>query len=180
MIRSLTFDSFESTYCCTNLRFPYLYPINSSESLRQLNFPTYDFKIRRDKDQVFIFDEVRKKWVVLTPEEWVRQHVVSFLVNEKNYPSGLVGVEKSIKVNGRSKRFDIVCYSPGFEPIILVECKAPEVAVSQKTLDQILRYNSEIQAKYLLLTNGIQTVCAYIDYESKNMTYLQEIPSYKI
>jgi hypothetical protein len=147
--------------------------------LQDLKFPSYQFNIKREADQVFIFDEVRKKWLVLTPEEWVRQHVVFYLVGEKGYMPGLIGVEKSIKVNQRIKRFDLVCFDQEAKPLLIVECKAPEVPITQHTLEQAMRYNSEVQAKYLMLTNGLEIVVGRINYESKQLEYLQEIPSFE-
>lgn len=146
--------------------------------MKQLNFPSCDFTIKRDDDQLFIFDEVRKKWIVLTPEEWVRQHVVFYLVGQKKYPASLIAIEKSIKVNTRTKRFDIACYNNKAEPVVLIECKAPEVKINQSTMDQALRYNSKIQAPCIVLTNGLDLVCAMIDFESKKVSYVTDIPSY--
>ena len=146
--------------------------------MRQLNFPAYQFNIKKEGEQVFIFDEIRKKWIVLTPEEWVRQHVVFYLVGEKGYKAGLIGIEKSLKYNGLTKRFDIVCYNKNAKPLLIVECKAPEVAITESTLDQALRYNSEIQAEYIVLSNGLQTIIAKVDFEKKGLTYLKEIPEF--
>jgi hypothetical protein len=116
---------------------------------------------------------------VLTPEEWVRQHVVFYLVGEKGYLPGLIGVEKTIKVNQRNKRFDLVCFDNDAKPLLIVECKAPEVPISQATLEQALRYNSEVQAKYLMLTNGMEIVIGRINYASKQLEYLKEIPPFE-
>lgn len=147
--------------------------------MQKLNFPQYQFEIKREEDQLLVLDQIRKKWVVLTPEEWVRQHVIYFLVGEKKYPAGLMGVEKTVKVNKMNKRFDLVCYNQEAKPVLLVECKAPEVEITQATLDQALRYNSQLQVNYLLLTNGIMHVIAYIDYENKKLEYLKDIPSFE-
>ena len=133
--------------------------------MQDLKFPSCQFNIKREADQVYIFDEVRKKWLVLTPEEWVRQHVVFYLVGEKGYLPGLIGIEKTIKVNQRNQRFDLVCFDNDAKPLLIVECKAPEVSITQATLEQTLRYNSEVQAKYLMLTNGLEIVVGRINYE---------------
>lgn len=146
--------------------------------MQKLNFPQYEFDVRREDDQLFILDQIRKKWVVLTPEEWVRQHTIYYLVGQKKYPAGLIGVEKSIKVNKMNKRFDLVCYNQNTQPVLLVECKAPEVEITQTVLDQALRYNSQLQVNYLLLTNGITHVIAFIDYENKKLEYLNDIPAF--
>jgi len=148
--------------------------------LKQLNFPSCDFSIKRDDHQLFIFDEVRKKWIVLTPEEWVRQHVVFYLVGQKNYPASLIAIEKSIKVNTRIKRFDIACYNTEANPIVLIECKAPEIKINRSTMEQALRYNSQIQAPCIVLTNGLDLVCALIDFETKEVKYISDIPAYVV
>lgn len=146
--------------------------------MQKLNFPQYQFDVKREDDQLFILDQIRKKWVVLTPEEWVRQHTIYYLVDQKKYPAGLIGVEKSILVNKMNKRFDLVCYNQDTKPVLLVECKAPEVEITQSVLDQALRYNSQLQVNYLLLTNGITHVIAFIDYENKKLEYLNDIPGF--
>lgn len=147
--------------------------------MQKLNFPQYQFDVKRENDQLFILDQIRKKWVVLTPEEWVRQHTIYYLVGAKKYPAGLIGVEKTVKVNEMSKRFDVVCFNQDTKPVLLVECKAPEVEITQSVLDQALRYNSQLQVKYLLMTNGINHVIGYIDYENKKLEYLNDIPSFE-
>lgn len=146
--------------------------------MQKLNFPQYQFDVKREDDQLFILDQIRKKWVILTPEEWVRQHTIYYLVDQKKYPAGLIGVEKSIMVNKMNKRFDLVCYNQNTKPVLLVECKAPEVEITQTVLDQALRYNSQLQVSYLLLTNGITHVIAFIDYENKKLEYLNDIPGF--
>lgn len=146
--------------------------------MQKLNFPPYKFKVKEEANQMSIFDEIRKKWVVLTPEEWVRQHTIYYLIDAKNYPAGLIGVEKSIQVNKLTKRFDVVCHNQMGKPIMLVECKAPSVEITQDTLDQALRYNSQLQVEYLLLTNGITHVIAFIDYINKKLEYLNDIPTF--
>lgn len=146
--------------------------------MKKLNFPPYQFSVKKEGDLIFIFDEIRKKWLQLTPEEWVRQHTIFYLVDQKKFPAGLIGVEKSIKVNGLNKRFDLVCFDQQAKPLMLVECKAPEVRITQDTLDQALRYNSQLQVGFLLLTNGITHVIAHIDYEKKQMNYLDDIPAF--
>jgi hypothetical protein len=148
-------------------------------SLQKLNFPQYQFEVKREDDRLLILDKIRKKWVILTPEEWVRQHTIAFLVASKKYPAGLVGIEKAVKINNMNKRFDVVCFDQEAKPLLLVECKAPEVEITQETLDQALRYNSQLQVSYLLLTNGITHVIAYIDYVQKKLEYLNDIPSYE-
>lgn len=127
-----------------------------------------------------IFDEIRKKFVVLTPEEWVRQHVVQYLLLEKKYPKSLINVEKLVKVNGLNKRYDIVVFQPNGEIFMLIECKAPEVAISQQTFDQIARYNLKLNAQYLMVTNGLNHYFCQMDFENEKYVFLKEAPEYKI
>ena len=117
-------------------------------------FEEYDFRFKEDKGQKQIFDPVRKKYVVLTPEEWVRQHILQYLL-AKSYPASLIAIERGIDVNGASKRFDIVVYGRDSEPLILVECKAQDEPLAQNVLMQILGYNLSVKAKYFWITNGL-------------------------
>ncbi|NER13373.1 restriction endonuclease subunit R [Leptobacterium flavescens] len=146
--------------------------------MQQLNFPTYQFRFKNSENKLHIFDVVRKKFVLLQPEEWVRQHVVHYLVEEKKFPLSLINVEKEIKVNGLNKRYDIVVFRPDGSIYIIVECKAPSVAIDQKTFDQIARYNSTVNAEYLMLTNGLRHVYCKMDYKLEKYIFLEEIPSY--
>lgn len=122
---------------------------------RRLNLPPIKLKARCTDDLLYIWDELRKKYIVLTPEEWVRQHVVSYLIHEKNIPSPQIILEYPVELNNQNQRADIVAVTRSGEPYILVECKAPEVKISQTTLDQAVRYNSILNAKYIMLTNGL-------------------------
>ena len=122
--------------------------------MEQLNFKTYPFRFKNSENKIAIFDIIRKKFILLTPEEWVRQHVVWFLIEEKKYPKSLVNVEKVITLNGLTKRYDIVVYNKNGGIEILVECKAPSVKIDQTTFDQIARYNMVLNANYLMVTNG--------------------------
>lgn len=142
-----------------------------------LNFNPYPFRFRNSDGRVSIFCETRRKFVVLTPEEWVRQHVVQFLLNDKKYPKSLINVEKLLKVNGLSKRYDAVVFNPDGSIFLLVECKAPEVTINQQTFDQIARYNIEMNARYLMVTNGLSHYFCSMDYENKRYIFLKEIPS---
>jgi hypothetical protein len=123
--------------------------------MQKLNFPSYSFRFKNSENKVSIFDDIRKKFIILTPEEWVRQHTVQFLLQEKKYPKSYLNVEKLIKINDIKKRYDIVVFQPNGEIFLLIECKAPEVNISQNTFDQIARYNLKLQAKYLMVTNGL-------------------------
>lgn len=145
----------------------------------QLNFPTYSFRFKNSENKVSIFDEIRKKFVVLTPEEWVRQHVVKFLIEEKKYPKSYINVEKLIKINDLSKRYDIVVYQPNGAIFLLIECKAPEVSISQQTFDQIARYNLVLNAQNLMVTNGLNHYFCQMDFKNEQYTFLKELPDFK-
>lgn len=146
--------------------------------MRTLNFPEYPFKIRSGEQRKQIFDPIRKKYVALTPEEWVRQHLVQFLIHEKNFPASLVAIEMGLKLNGMQKRGDVVAYNNLGKPFFIAECKAPEVKITQDVFDQIARYNMVLQVSFLVVTNGLDHYCCYIDFEKQSFQYLQEIPDY--
>jgi len=143
----------------------------------QISFPSYSFRIKKSGERQFIFDIIRKKFVALTPEEWVRQHWIHYLITEKKFPRSLMSVEKQLKVNQLSKRCDIVIYNSGGVPVMIVECKSADVILSQKTFDQIARYNLSLKVKYLVVSNGSQTYCCEVDFESGTYYFLEEIPS---
>lgn len=146
----------------------------------QLNLPVYKFKITQKEGKSFIFDVYRRQWVKLTPEEWVRQHFVRYLVEEKSFPASLVALEHSLKINRQSFRADAVVFSTDAKPILIVECKAPEVKITQKVFEQILRYNFEFQVDYLIVTNGLSHFCCKIDKSNQSYEYLKEIPEYNL
>ena len=147
--------------------------------MQQLNFPSYSFRFKNSENKVSIFDAIRKKFIILTPEEWVRQHVVQFLMNEKNYPQSLLNVEKVVQVNGLRKRYDIVVYNSDGTIHILIECKAPEVTISQNTFDQIAQYNMTLQSNYLMVTNGLNHYFCQMDFENEKYQFLTELPNYQ-
>jgi hypothetical protein len=124
----------------------------------QLNFPEYAFKIEQQGERLKIYDSIRKKWVILTPEEWVRQHAIAYLVQTKNYAASLIAVERSLTFNGLQKRFDVLVYNKLAQPFLLVECKAPEVALSEDTLMQICTYNTQFKVPYLWVSNGLSHI----------------------
>ncbi|MEL1248246.1 type I restriction enzyme HsdR N-terminal domain-containing protein [Flavobacterium helocola] len=146
--------------------------------MQKLNFPVYSFRFKNSENKVSIFDEIRKKFILLTPEEWVRQHVVQFLLQDKNYPKSYINVEKLIKINDLSKRYDGVVFQPNGEIFLLIECKAPEVPISQQTFDQIARYNLVLKAKYLMVTNGLNHYFCQMDFENEKYVFLKELPEY--
>ena len=112
--------------------------------MQKLNLPSFQFKLKSSENKQLIFDIIRKKYVVLTPEEWVRQNLIHFLIKEKNYPISLISCEKQLLVNKLKKRFDLLIYGPNGTPILIIECKSPKVKISQDTFDQIARYNMEL------------------------------------
>lgn len=147
--------------------------------MQELNFAPYRFRLKNSENKVWIFDEIRKKFLVLQPEEWVRQHVVRFLMDEHQYPKSLIQVEKLITLNELRKRYDVVVYQPNGQIEVLVECKAPGVKIGQDTFDQIARYNMELKARYLMVTNGLQHYYCRVDPEAENYEFLRELPSYR-
>ncbi len=148
--------------------------------MQKLNFPTYNFRFKNSENKMAIFDEIRKKFIILTPEEWVRQHVVRFLLEEKQYPKSLINVEKVLFVNGLRKRYDVVVFNPDGSIQILVECKAPEVKITQMTFDQIARYNMTMKSTYLMVSNGLNHYFCQMDYENEKYQFLAELPNYNI
>lgn len=146
--------------------------------MQQLNFPSYSFRFKNSENKVSIFDEIRKKFVIFTPEEWVRQHVVRFLLEEKKYPKSYINVEKLIKINDLSKRYDIVVFQPNGSIFLLIECKAPEVQISQQTFDQIARYNLVLNAQYLMVTNGLNHYFCQMDFENEQYNFLKDLPEF--
>lgn len=148
--------------------------------MQKLNFPEYSFRFKNSENKVLIFDEIRKKFVALTPEEWVRQHVVKFLLDEKKYPKSYINVEKNIKINGLTKRYDIVVFNPDGSIFLLVECKAPEVSITQNVFNQIARYNLKLNAQYLMLTNGLNNYFCQMDFENEKYIFLKEVPLFTL
>jgi len=143
-----------------------------------LNLPTGDFRIKNRENKPYIFDIIRKKFVVLQPEEWVRQHIVHFLIFHKNYPRSYINVEKKIEINNTTKRYDIVVYNKNGGIEILVECKAPSVAITQEVFDQIARYNLTLDATYLMVSNGLKHYFCQINYREENYVFIQDIPEF--
>ncbi|HRL71602.1 MAG TPA: type I restriction enzyme HsdR N-terminal domain-containing protein [Flavobacterium sp.] len=146
--------------------------------MQKLNFQLYNFRFKNNENKVSIFDEIRKKFIILTPEEWVRQHVVQFLLEEKKYPKSLINVEKVLKINGLRKRYDVVVFNSDGSIFILIECKAPEIKITQATFDQIARYNMTMNAQFLMVTNGLNHYFCQMDYENEKYTFLENLPNY--
>ena len=146
--------------------------------MQQLNFPTYPLKIKSKENNYVIFDIVRKKYVLLTPEEWVRQHCLHYLTTHKNYPVSLIAVEKKLIINALTKRTDIVTFNLLGEPQIIVECKAPSIKISQESFDQIARYNLKLQAKYLMVTNGLTHYFCTLNTLEEKYIFLPDLPNF--
>ena len=146
--------------------------------LPKLNLPNAALKTKLVEGTTQVFDAVRKKYLILTPEEWVRQHFIHYLNKEKNYPFGLMGVEKMVKYNSLKTRADIVIYNREGMPSVIVECKAPNVKITQDAFNQIAKYNYKLRVRYLVVTNGLQHFCCEMDYENNKFTFLEEIPEY--
>lgn len=147
--------------------------------MQDLNFPGYEFRFKNSENALHIFDPIRKKFVVLQPEEWVRQHVLQFLLQDKGYPKSHISIEKLIRVNEMSRRYDLVVFRPDGAIAILVECKAPDQAITQATFDQIARYNLQMQADYLMVTNGLDHYFCRMDFDARRYEFLRELPPYR-
>ena len=147
--------------------------------MQQLNLPTYKFRIKSSENKFFIFDIIRKKYVMLTPEEWVRQHFILYLIEEKQYPISLIAVEKKITINKLTKRTDILIFNSDGKPDIIVECKAPSVKITQETFDQIARYNLKLNANYLVTTNGLKHFYCKMNVKNERYDFLEDIPIFK-
>jgi len=146
--------------------------------LPKLNLPNAELKIKLVEETTQVFDEVRKKYFKLTHEEWVRQNFIHYLKKDKNYPFGLMGVEKMVKYNSLKTRADILIYNREGMPSVIVECKAPNVEITQDAFNQIAKYNYKLRVKYLVVTNGLKHFCCDMDYENNKITFLEEIPEY--
>ncbi|HLV91577.1 MAG TPA: type I restriction enzyme HsdR N-terminal domain-containing protein [Aequorivita sp.] len=144
--------------------------------MQKLNFPAYSFRFKNSENKPLAFDDIRKKFVVLTPEEWVRLHVVQFLIIEKKFPKSLINVEKQLKINNITKRYDVVVFNSDGSIFLIVECKAPSIPITQITFDQIARYNLTLRAEYLMVTNGLEHYFCQMDFENQRYVFLKDIP----
>lgn len=146
----------------------------------ELNLPTYDYRLKQNADKsIAIWDATRRRYVALTPEEWVRQHFVAFLTSHRGFPSGRIGNEISLTLNGRPRRCDSIAYDAQGNALVLIEYKAPHVVISQEVFDQIVRYNMVYQVPYIIVSNGITHYCCHIDYATRQCTFLPDIPTYE-
>ena len=148
------------------------------DKMQLLNFPPFQFRLRTLNHRQEIFDPVRRKFVTLTPEEWVRQHIIAYLTIIKGFPVSIIGVEKQLIVNKLTKRFDLVIYTRNATPLVLIECKAPGVEITEKTFDQAARYNMLLKAEYFLISNGLEHYSCRIDYKHKQYIFIEEIPHF--
>lgn len=144
----------------------------------QLNLPTYEYRLREQNGRQQIFDVLRRRYVALTPEEWVRQHFVHYLIEHKGYPKGLLANEVELRVGEKNLRCDTVLYDKALHPKIIAEYKAPDIAITQKVFNQITVYNMLLHVDYLIVSNGMQHYCCQMDYEQNRYTFLSDIPCY--
>jgi len=147
--------------------------------MQELNFPQYTFRFKNSENKVAIFDDIRKKFIILQPEEWVRQHCVQYLIQQKNYPKSLINVEKELIINDLKKRYDIVIFNPDGSIFLIVECKAPKIKIDQSTFDQVAQYNLKLNATYLMVTNGLNHYYCEMDFKNERYQFLKDIPDYQ-
>lgn len=147
--------------------------------MQELNLPQFDFRIKTEGEKQFIFDTIRKKYIQLTPEEWVRQNFIQFLVQHKKYPQSLMAVEKQISLNNKLFRFDLVGYQRTGKPFLIAEFKAPGVKITQLAFDQVVRYNMTLKVKLVIVSNGLQHFVCAIDYENGTYKFLKEVPEFE-
>lgn len=146
--------------------------------MQALHFPEYQFRFKSNENKTYIFDILRKKYVVLSPEEWVRQHVVCYLLEEKKYPKSMIAVEKQFTINRLKKRFDILVYNSQGNPLLIVECKAPSVKITQEIFDQIAQYNMQLNAELLMVSNGLDHYFCNLDHKNQRYNFLKDLPPY--
>lgn len=146
--------------------------------MERLNLPEYAFRTKTEDGKTLIFDVIRKKFVVLTPEEWVRQNFIQYLIKEKKYPESLMAVEKQIKVNGKQRRFDLLIYLRNGQPLLIAEFKAPGVKINQDAFDQVVRYNMALRVERVVVSNGLEHFACEIDYPKNTYSYLTGVPEY--
>lgn len=146
--------------------------------MQALNFPEYSFRFKNSENKVSIFDDIRKKFVILQPEEWVRQNCIQYLMAVKGYPKSLINIEKELTINSLKKRYDIVIFNSDGSIHLIVECKAPKININQETFDQIARYNLVLNASYLMVTNGLNHYYCQMDFKNERYLFLTEIPGY--
>ncbi len=146
--------------------------------MERLNLPYFDFRLENRGDKTMIFDPIRRKWLVCTPEEWVRQNLMQYLVVHKNVPPGLIALEKEIRVNDLQRRYDAMVHDKNGNPVMLLECKAPSVKISQQVFQQIAGYNVAFKVPYLFVSNGLKHYACHVDYKAGEMSFINELPGF--
>lgn len=146
--------------------------------LQKLNFPAYNFPIRLREGKPYIFDRIRRKYVRLTPEEWVRQHVLSYLIEECRFPEGLIAVERGVALFGKQFRYDAMVCNRAMQPLLLVECKAPDISLSQDVMNQVARYNLMHHVRFLFISNGLAHYFCEMDFSTGTWRFLPKIPRF--
>ena len=147
--------------------------------MQKLNFPNYTFRFKNSENKIAAFDEIRKKFIILTPEEWVRLHTIQYLKMEKLFPLSHINVEKQLMLGKVIKRYDVVVFNAEGGIHLIVECKAPSIKITQSTFDQIARYNMNLKAKYLMVTNGLDHFFCRMDYEAEKYIFLEDLPPFQ-
>jgi hypothetical protein len=144
-----------------------------------LNLPEFDVNLKKSEGKVWIFDGIRKKYILLTPEEWVRQHLINYFINHLHYPKTLIQVERGLQYNRLQKRSDIVVFDRSGKPWMIIECKSPEVQLDQKSIEQVAVYNTDVQAKYVSVSNGLRHICYEAAADVKNVVLMDDFPEYE-
>ena len=144
-----------------------------------LNLPSYDAKIRKNGSLMEIYDPLRRKFVALTPEEWVRQHFVNWLISDKEYPTSLMANEAGIKLNSLTRRCDTVVYDQHLDPLMIIEYKESNISITQDVFDQVVRYNTVLKVPYIVVSNGVNHYCCKMNYEKQSYDFLTDIPNYR-
>lgn len=144
----------------------------------QLNLPQYSFRIKKQNEKLVIFDSQRKRYVALTPEEWVRQNFIRFLIEEKGYPAAYLAIEKQLNMNGMKKRCDAILYNEHAQPFLIIELKAPNIAITQATFDQVAVYNAKLKVDFFIISNGIEHFCCKVNLETARYEFFPEIPDF--
>ena len=152
--------------------------VHICRTMEHLSLPEFDIRLKREQETTLVFDQIRKKFVVLTPEEWVRQHFINYLVTELSYPKSLINVEQGLRYNSLLKRSDIIVFNRLGEPVILIECKSARHQINQKVMEQALMYNKTIGAGYVIVTNGLESACMHIRKDISKVEFLSQIPSF--
>jgi type I site-specific restriction endonuclease len=153
--------------------------VKQHNKMQRLNLPTYLFNTKSENGRTYILDSIRRKYIVLTPEEWVRQNIIRYLNEEKKYPLSLMSVETGFKLNKLQKRTDIMVFGRDGKAIAIIECKAPDVKITKQVFEQIVRYNLSFKVRFLIVTNGMEHFCCRLDHETNGHEFLKDIPGFE-